>query len=88
MGIGAGIFLMAVGAILKYAINADINGVSLQNIGTILIVAGAAVSVISLLLYAMSRSSAERHEVVADSRGRVVGERYERVDDGPMDTRI
>ena len=88
MGVGAGIFLMAVGAILKYAIEADVNGVNIQTIGTILIVAGAAVSVISLLIYAMSRSRADSSRVVSDDRGRVVEERYERVDNGPLDTRI
>lgn len=80
MGIGAGIFLMAVGAILKYAINADLEGVSIQTVGTILIVAGAAVSVISLLLYAMNRDGVRR--------GRVVEERYDVVEDRTIDTRI
>jgi hypothetical protein len=80
MGIGAGIFLMAVGAILKYAINADLEGVSIDTIGTILIVAGAAVSIISLLLYAMNRDGVRR--------GRVVEERYDVVEDRTIDTRI
>lgn len=80
MGIGAGIFLMAVGAILKYAINADLEGVSIQTVGTILIVAGAAVSIISLLLYAMNRDGVRR--------GRVVEERYDVVEDRTVDTRV
>jgi hypothetical protein len=88
MGIGAGIFLMAVGAILKFAITADVNGVDIQTIGTILIWAGAAVSVISLVLYAMSRGRVDHHSVATDSSGRVVAERHDRVDSPPVDTRF
>lgn len=41
MTIGAGIFLIAVGAILKFATNIHIHGVSVDTIGVILMVAGA-----------------------------------------------
>jgi len=40
MTIGAGIFLIAVGAILKFATNIHVQGVSIDTIGVILMVAG------------------------------------------------
>ncbi|HEU4461044.1 MAG TPA: DUF6458 family protein [Solirubrobacterales bacterium] len=41
MTIGAGIFLIAVGAILKFATNFHVQGVSIDTIGVILMIAGA-----------------------------------------------
>jgi len=41
MTIGAGIFLIAVGAILKFATNFHIQGISVDTIGVILMIAGA-----------------------------------------------
>jgi hypothetical protein len=40
MTIGAGIFLIAVGAILKFATNVHVKGLSIDTIGVILMVAG------------------------------------------------
>jgi hypothetical protein len=40
MTIGAGIFLIAVGAILKFATNVHVEGISIDTIGVILMVAG------------------------------------------------
>jgi hypothetical protein len=40
MTIGAGIFLIAVGAILKFATNIHVQGVSIDTIGLILMIAG------------------------------------------------
>lgn len=41
MTIGAGIFLIAVGAILKFATNIHVQGVSIDTVGVILMIAGA-----------------------------------------------
>lgn len=41
MTIGAGIFLIAVGAILKFATNIHVKGISIDTIGVILMIAGA-----------------------------------------------
>jgi len=46
MGIGTSLLLIAVGAILKFAVTADISGIELSTIGVILMVVG----VIGLLL--------------------------------------
>ena len=40
MGIGTSIFLIAVGAILKFAVHTSVSGVSIQTIGVILLVIG------------------------------------------------
>jgi hypothetical protein len=48
MTIGAGIFLIAVGAILKFATNIHVKGLSIDTIGVILMVADAAGLLIGL----------------------------------------
>jgi hypothetical protein len=40
MTIGSSLFLIAVGAILKYAVTEHVNGINLQNAGVILMVLG------------------------------------------------
>ncbi|HEY5943579.1 MAG TPA: DUF6458 family protein [Solirubrobacterales bacterium] len=48
MTIGASIFLIAVGAILKFATNFHVQGVSIDTIGVILMIAGAAGLILGL----------------------------------------
>jgi hydrogenase-4 membrane subunit HyfE len=50
MTIGTSIFLIALGAILKFAVNASVAGISIQTAGVILMVAGALGLVIGLFL--------------------------------------
>jgi hypothetical protein len=47
MTIAAAIFLIAVGAILRYATNVHVQGVSVDTVGLILMIAGAAGLVLS-----------------------------------------
>jgi len=49
MTIAAAILLIAVGAILKFATNVHVQGVSLDTVGLILMIAGAAGLVLSFL---------------------------------------
>jgi uncharacterized membrane protein len=49
MTVGFGIFLIVVGAIIKYAINLDVGGIEENTIGWILIVAGAVIAVLGLI---------------------------------------
>jgi len=49
MTIGTSIVLIAVGAILKYAVTAHLSGIDLQTVGTILIIVGILGLIISLL---------------------------------------
>ena len=55
MGIGTSIFLIAVGAILKFAVTAHVSGVSLATVGTILIIVGVVGLLISLFMMAAWR---------------------------------
>jgi phosphate/sulfate permease len=70
MTIGASIFLIAVGAILMYAVNASVSGIEIQTIGLILMIAGVVGLLISLFLLTQSR-----REVVYDDRDRVARDR-------------
>ena len=40
MGIGVSVFLMAIGAILTFAVDAELSGVDLDTVGVILMIAG------------------------------------------------
>lgn len=62
MGIGTSIFLIAVGAILKFAVNASISGLEISTIGVILMIVGVLGLVISLFYTTM----ATRREVPVD----------------------
>jgi hypothetical protein len=48
MGIGTSIFLIAVGAILKYAVTAHASGVNINTVGVILMIAGVVGLLVSL----------------------------------------
>jgi hypothetical protein len=56
MTIGASLFLIALGAILKWAITAHIEGVNLQNMGVILMVVGGTGLALGLFLLVSARS--------------------------------
>ena len=58
MGIGASIFLLAVGAILTFAVEWTVQGVDLEAVGIILMIAGGIGLAVTLAM--MSRSSATR----------------------------
>jgi Domain of unknown function (DUF6458) len=51
MGIGASIVLIAVGAILTWAVNVSTSGVDLNMVGIILMVAGAVGLLLSLIFW-------------------------------------
>jgi Domain of unknown function (DUF6458) len=64
MTFGTSIFLIAVGAILRYAVTATVSGIDIPTVGLILMIAGIAGLVLSFL-YML---------VVAPRRRRVVGD--------------
>jgi len=64
MGIGTSIFLIALGAILKFAVTATVSGIELATVGTILMVVG----VIGLLISLVWLMQANRRGVVAQER--------------------
>jgi protein-S-isoprenylcysteine O-methyltransferase Ste14 len=49
MTFGTSIFLIAVGAILRYAVTATVSGIDIQTVGLILMIVGIAGLVLSLL---------------------------------------
>jgi hypothetical protein len=63
MRIGSSLALIAVGAILKFAVTASISGINLATVGVVLMVVGIAGVVLSLIL----ASTARRTEVVRQS---------------------
>ena len=61
MGIGTSIFLIAAGAILRYAVTVTVSGIELQTVGLILIIAGIVGLVISLaVMFAGGRGPDEQ----------------------------
>jgi hypothetical protein len=58
MTIGSSIFLIAVGAILKYAVDATVSGIEIQTVGVILMIAGVVGLVIGLFLLTQRRDPA------------------------------
>ena len=59
MTIGFGLFLIAVGAILNFAVTATVAGIDIQTVGVILMIVGAIAFVISLV-FEFSRRSGQR----------------------------
>jgi Domain of unknown function (DUF6458) len=70
MTIGASIFLIAVGAILRYAVDVTVQGIEIHTIGLILMIAGAVGLLIGLFLLTQAR-----RERVYDDRDRVYRDR-------------
>ena len=57
MAIGTSLFLIAVGAILKYAVDATVAGLDIQTAGLILMIIGVVGLVIGLFLVTQSRGA-------------------------------
>ena len=79
MGIGAGIFLIAVGAIITFALSSEeVAGIKLPVVGVILMLAGIAGVILDLVIFAPRRRGAR--DTVAEpgygSRTVVERERY------------
>jgi hypothetical protein len=69
MGIGTSLFLIALGAILRFAVHVTARGFNVHTVGIILIVVGVVGLLISLLWMTVS-SGRRRREVVAYDAGR------------------
>ncbi|MGJ3509702.1 DUF6458 family protein [Enemella sp. A6] len=79
MGIGLGVFLLAVGAILTFAVNVDIPGVNDDMLGWILMGAGLLALILAIALRGRRRV---RTTTTTDpaARGEVVEHREDRAD--------
>jgi protein-S-isoprenylcysteine O-methyltransferase Ste14 len=80
MGIGTSIFLIALGAILRFAVTATVSGISISTVGTILLVVGVIGLLISLLYTTIwadrTRPAAPVDRTVPPADREVVRERY------------
>jgi hypothetical protein len=68
MGIGISIFLIAVGAILSFAVNVTTDGIDLNTVGTILMIVGAIGLLASLIFWSSFSPYGRRDEVVVRDR--------------------
>ncbi len=66
MGIGTSIFLIATGAILYFAVNADVSGLEISTVGLILMLVGALGLIISLFFLNSARRTPVDRTVVRD----------------------
>jgi uncharacterized protein DUF6458 len=66
MGIGVSLLLIAVGAILIWAVNATVSGLELQTIGWILLVVGAIGGLLSLIFWSSWGGFGGRRTTVRD----------------------
>ncbi len=64
MGIGVSVFLIAVGAILTFAVNASTPGANLDVVGIILMIAGGLGLLVSLAFASSGRTSVVEEHVV------------------------
>lgn len=67
MGIGISIFFLAVGAILTFAVEADVAGLDISTVGVILMAVGG-LGLLFSLIWADSFTRRDRDEVVVDRR--------------------
>jgi uncharacterized YccA/Bax inhibitor family protein len=75
MGIGVSLLLIAVGAILTWAVNAEVSGIDLQTVGIILMVVGAVGGLISLIFWSSWGGFGYRRETGVHDGDRVVEQR-------------
>ena len=66
MGIGTSLFLIAVGAILYFAVDADVSGLEISTIGVILMIVGVIGLLISLFFLSSARRTTTDRTVVRD----------------------
>jgi hypothetical protein len=68
VGIGASLFLVAIGAILAWAVEAEVAGIDIQTIGVILLVVGILGLILSMLFWSSFAPfrRAEERTVVRD----------------------
>lgn len=72
MGIGVSLILIAAGAILYWAVNAEVSGLELQTIGIILMVVGAVGGLISLIFWSSWGGFGGQRATVVRETDRVV----------------
>ena len=81
MSIGAGIFLVVIGAILRFALNMELAWIDLPLVGNILMGAGIVVFILGLILtFRRRRSTSTQRTVVRPTEGESVVRHTDRTD--------
>jgi hypothetical protein len=68
MGIGASLFLIAIGAILAFAVNVESDAIDLDTIGVILMIVGALGGVLSMMFWSSWGGWGNRRETIVRDR--------------------
>ena len=68
MGIGVSIFLLAIGAILTFAVNFDVSGLDINVIGVILMICGAIGLLLTMLVFGRRDTTVAQDRVVTRDR--------------------
>lgn len=68
MGIGTSLFLIAVGAILDFAVEAHVNGINIHTIGLILMIVGVIGMIMSLVFWSSWGGFGGRRDTVVVDR--------------------
>jgi hypothetical protein len=74
MGIGASLFLIAIGAILAWAVDIDTEGIDLNMVGVILLIVGIIGAIMSMIFWSSWGGWGNRRETIVRDRD-VVRER-------------
>lgn len=78
MTIGSGLGLIVIGAILRFAIRAEVSWISFYMVGNILMIAGAITFILGLIVYFRRRSTVSTTSAIGpDGRREVIERRYE-----------
>ena len=80
MNVAFGIFVALVGAIIRFGFTGEVSGVDLDVIGTILMVGGGAIALLSLLYLGLN-SSAYEEEKFVPTKKKVVKKKVVKEDD-------
>ena len=68
MGIGVSVFLLALGAILTFAVEASVSGLDIKVVGIILMVSGAIGLLLTMLVFGRDRGGVVAEERVVRDR--------------------
>jgi hypothetical protein len=68
MGIGVSLVLIAAGAILTWAVSAEVSGVDIQTVGVILMVVGIVGAILSMVFWSSWGGFGGRETVVRERR--------------------
>lgn len=84
MSIGAGIFLLIVGAVLAFAVEVQVSGIDLKLVGYILMAAGAVGLILGLVLLTRRRQAVSTTRSAVDPASGEQVTRRSRETDGPL----